>query len=131
MAKTVRNDYDDKSRQLTMHDLFAVIMELKHEVKELRAELGQGIAELRAAQTPPAASTHWLSLSRSQHRTSVRAQYRPARSIAVESITPASELAEPSAKGMPPFAWALLILGLFCNGLGGHLEVAQTDVSPY
>ena len=39
MAKTVRNDYDDKSRQLTMHDLFAVIMELKHEVKELRAEL--------------------------------------------------------------------------------------------
>ena len=42
--------------------------------------------------------------------------------------------AEPPASrggGMPPFAWALLILGLFCNGLGGHLEVAQTDVSPY
>jgi hypothetical protein len=39
MAKTVRNDYDDKSRALTMHDLLSVIMELKHEVKELREEL--------------------------------------------------------------------------------------------
>ena len=39
MAKTARNDYDDKSRALTMHDLFSVIMELKQEVKELREEL--------------------------------------------------------------------------------------------
>lgn len=39
MAKTVRNDYDDKSRVITMHDLFSVIIDLKQEVKQLREEL--------------------------------------------------------------------------------------------
>lgn len=39
MAKTVRNDYDDKSRAITMHDLFSVVLELKQEVKQLREEL--------------------------------------------------------------------------------------------
>ena len=43
---------------------------------------------------------------------------------------PPAETPASRSRGMPPFAWALLILGLFCNGLGGHLEVAQTGVSP-
>lgn len=58
MAKTARNDYDDKSKALTMHDLFSVILELKQEVKELREELKTkgGVASRR-----PVEIIEWLN----------------------------------------------------------------------
>ena len=39
LAKPMRNDYDDNKPSVTMHDLMAVILELKQEVGDLRKEL--------------------------------------------------------------------------------------------
>jgi hypothetical protein len=83
---------------------------LRDEVACLRGQLGSCKTELEAA----------------------RSASRGACSAADATLQPEPEppAEPPASRGMPPFAWALLILGLFCNGLGGHLEVAQTGVHP-
>ena len=77
---------------------------LRNEVSFLRSELGSCKSELEAA----TATTRWSA----------------------SPVEPEPPAEAPARRGLPPFAWALLILGLFCNGLGGHLEVAQQGVQP-
>jgi len=83
---------------------------LRDENSSLRSELRSCKSELEAAQCSASAGA------------TADATLQPA-----EPEPPAEA---PARGGMPPFAWALLTLGIFCNGIGGHLEVAQTGVRP-
>lgn len=85
---------------------------LRNEVSFLRSELGSCKSQLHQVVGDATASTRWSA------------------SATLQPVEPEPPAEAPARRGLPPFAWALLILGLFCNGLGGHLEVAQKGVQP-
>ena len=91
---------------------------LRDEVTLLRTELGSCKSELAAATSDRV----WVANSDGGGRWLTGA----AADATLEPAEPEPPTEAPARSGLPPFAWALLILGLFCNGLGGgqrrHLQ---------